>query len=291
MSKEIQRLASIVMIGIGLSSPISGQSSENIVNKNLSNSPNNIDTTREIETSGTLSKEEQQLINVRIKNFLDKEGDYDDKNIINSSLYSLGNYKRDLGYCGLSLYSVILQGVLVGHVEFDNRDFVLVGTKNSSGKKIVTLVEWQIDKEIEAKSWVGSAIMVGGGSSTSYTSEFLNSKEEVVSLLNNNMGDMVLFNLYKIEEKQTNDETFKGLDGRSYKYFLEEVVPKTVITNHFVSGLCFPPKKELTEEDNKYRKSLGKGGDIVNFASYSEVMEFLKTNKEVPIVASITHRK
>lgn len=290
----IKELVSGIMVGVGFWSPIAGQANENISNKKLDNSLGNVDTTKGVETSDTLSKEYRQLIDLRFRNFLNGEGGYSDEELEKRMFYFYNpTSKADLGFCGVNGIETVTQGVLLGHFFQNDKDYLAVGIKDKDKKNIITLVEFAVNETLKAYSDVAVIEMVGGSSSTSHTVKSLTSREEVDSFIDEKMGDVVLFNYFDITDQDLKSSGFKALDEVKTKFYLETVVPRIDGNTEFIAGLLMPTKDDLKgmrPDDVRYIQNLSKSGHIESVSSCSDVKSLLNNKAEsLPLLSYIAY--
>lgn len=291
----IKEITSWVMVGLGLSSPIAGQANENINREILNNNSDCIDTARGIETSGALSKEEQQLIDIRFRNFLNGEGGYSDEEL-NKRVFCSYNpsTKADLGLFDMEGSSFSIQGILLGNFNIDNRVFVAIGVKDRNKERKVVISEWLVKERIKAYSNIEVREMVGGSSSASYEPKKLDSIEEASLFLNDKIGDVLAFGFYNLGGKDEFINKYKGkVSEEKMNFFLDYVVPKGGINMDLVSGVLIPSIKDvkMLPYQTDFIKSLKKK-DLVGVSNYGETFKLINDNIEnFPLLFNITYNK
>lgn len=296
MSKEIQKVLSWMVIGIGLSSPFPGGSADSIGDeKPVSSDAATMDTVGEIETSSVLSEEEKKIIDLRFGSFLGGEGEYNDEELNKRVFCSYNAYtKADLGLFDMEGSSFSIQGILLGNFNIDNRVFVAIGVKDRNKERKIVISEWPVKERIKAYSNIEVREMIGGSSSASFESKKLGSVEEASLFLDSKIGDVLAFGFYNLGDRNAFINKYQGkVSEEKMNFFLDYVVPRGDINMNLASGVLIPSIKEvkMLPYQVDFIKSLKKK-DLVGVSNYGETFKLINDNFEsFPLLGNITYNK
>lgn len=288
MNKEIQRLFSLAMIGVGLFSPVSGESAGSSDIEKLDNSDTGKnDTARGVETSRTLGEEEKRIIDMRFQSFLEGGEGYEDGELINQSYVKVLGYERDLGYIRYNGLSVDVQGVFLGLFDFQDKDFLAVGIKDAKGVRRITPIEWSIDEKIKVFSTVNINVVSGGSQSF----ERFDNKNDLLSLVNGRIGEVMSFGLYNVGEGDLANERYKNYSDQAIDFLVTMAIPRKEINLEYIAGLQSPPKEKLSVEENIFLRSLRTKLEIADIRSCQEFYDTIENNQEIPLLTGLTYRR
>jgi hypothetical protein len=298
MNKEIQRVLSLMMVGVGLSSPISSKSAEQAIDgdKTHVSGVGISDTTRGVETSDVLSEAEKKIIDIRFKSFLEGEGKYNESELEKSMFYYYNpRSKADLGFCGLNGIETVVQGMLLGHFSQDNKEYLAVGVKNKENKRVISLVEFPVKETMKAYGDVVVVEMVGGASSTSYAIKSLATIDDVNLFLEEKTDQVVLFNLFNVTKEDLESREFKALDAKKSGFYLDFVFPRIDSNSEFISGLLMPQDdalKAMRESEQDYIGNIKGNEEMVVVENYSDVKTVLDGHSgKLPLLSYVTYNK
>lgn len=242
-----------------------------------------------------LENQKEIEINQELSEFFAGEGEYSDEKLQKRVFYSFGLEKAGFGFCGINGVETVVQGLLLGHFSKNDKDYVVIGTKNKENEKAVFLAQWPIDETMKAYNDVAVIEMVGVSSSTRYSVKSLSTRDEVNSFMRERIGDVVLFNFYNITDKDLKSNGFKSLDEKKSNFYLNIVVPRIDGNTEFVAGLLMPTKdnqKGMGLDEVNYIKSLPKGEKTNSIKSFSDMEIVLDNSSEtLPLLSYITYNK
>lgn len=288
MNKEIQKLFSLAIVGVGLLSPVSGESAENSdIGKVDNNDTGKNDTVRGIEISRTLSEEEKKIINMRFQSFLEGREGYEDSELINQSYVKVLGYERDLGYIKYNGLSVDVQGVLLGLFDFQDKYFLAVGIKDAKGVRRITPIEWLIDEKIKVFSTVN--VNVVSGSKESF--ERFDNKNDLISMVNGIIGGVISFDLYNVGKGDLSNERYKNYSDQAIDFLVTMAIPRKEINLKYIAGLQSPPKEKLSVEESTFLKSLRTKSEMADIRSCQEFYDTIENNQEIPLMVGLTYRR
>lgn len=235
--------------------------------------------------------EEEKIIDARFKSLFEGIGEFSDKKLKDKMYYSYIEGEVDLGLCGLrdNGRDYVVQGVLLGHFWFGDKNFVAMGVKNKEGQKEIYLVQWLVKERIAAYPFGAMAEeMVEKGTSYKYTIKPLYTEDEAISFLENKLGSVVLFHFYNGDYKVES-----SIDKKIHDYYAKYVVPRRDTNINFVSGLLVNSKSSRFRLEGVGLVDTLDKNEEYKVVNYSDVMSKLKntSNNEFPLLDYIGYRK
>jgi len=240
-------------------------------------------------------EESDQATDLRFLSFLEGQGNYSEEALGSRLFYFFNAYaKADLGFCGLNdKNSIRVQGILLGHFYMDDMDYLAIGVKNRNKQRTISIIEWPLNQEIIAYSSVLVLDMIGGGSSSSFGGFYLANRAEVISFIEDKMGDVIVFSLSNhSDEKKFRKEFGDKLSESKINFYIKYVIPKWKNNRRFVSGLLMPTSKvRLFPDERKFVNSLRRT-ELIGVSNCSEAIAFIGNNSDqTPALRMILYNK
>lgn len=236
-----------------------------------------------------LGSEEEKIIDARFKSFLEGTGEFSDKKLRDKMFYSFVKGEVDLGLCGLTNNGVnyVVQGVLLGYFQSENKLFVAIGAKNKENEREIVLTQLLVKEQVDAYSFAMTDRVVVGQNSVSHKNEYLYSNDDVISFIEGKLGSVVLFNFINSAYKLSS-----SIDKKIHDYYSKYVLPRGDVNINYLSNLFVNLDSKSLSLRETSLSNVGVIDQELNVVNYSDVMDKLakKSEDKFPLLDYISYR-
>ncbi len=237
-----------------------------------------------LETGQTISEEERESIDRRFLSFQNGEGEFSDEKLKRNDDNYIDVNVNDLGKCYIETFSglgcLLVQGVLLGHFEFGDKNYIAIGIKNKDRNREIVLAQWLVDEFKEVYSYMRINSVYLTKTSRRYSRVDFASERELLDFLDSKLlNQVVVISFPRVKSGMIRDDYE---NKKIVPYYREFIIPKYETNVNFAS---------------KFELSISRSSNIpitnqdVSITNYSDLLyQVTNYQKGIPLMDNLIFR-